>query len=195
MAWHVGSTGRLTRGLCTPVVPRSPFSAVASTRIYPRDHAKLYRQIQADGLLLAESPLGTPPERSSFPRRNRIVSGLAQAVIVVEAPERSGALITARLAHEQGREVFAVPGEMRCPKPGPSMTPTRCSKHSKVVNTASRVLPVRSGSPSGMCRKRCCGSSWLGVSCVYQGSATHVPVSSTRGSTCRSTCLASSRSE
>ena len=84
--------------------------------IYPRDHAKLYRQIQADGLLLAESPLGTPPERSSFPRRNRIVSGLAQAVVVVEAPERSGALMTARLARKQGREVFAVPGEITNPR-------------------------------------------------------------------------------
>ncbi len=84
--------------------------------IYPRDHAKLYRQIQPDGLLLAESPLGIPPERSSFPRRNRIVSGLAQAVIVVEAPERSGALMTARLAREQGREEFAVPGEITNPR-------------------------------------------------------------------------------
>lgn len=83
---------------------------------YPREHRRLQRQVQRDGLLLAEAPLGTPPEGRGFPKRNRIVSGLALAVIVVEAPQRSGALMTARLAREQGRDVFAVPGEITNPR-------------------------------------------------------------------------------
>ncbi len=84
--------------------------------IYPREHAKLQRQVRDRGLLLSESPLRTPPEGHGFPRRTRIVSGLSLAVIVVEAPERSGALMTARLANEQGRDVFAVPGEITNPR-------------------------------------------------------------------------------
>jgi DNA processing protein len=83
---------------------------------YPREHRGLQQQVQRDGLLLAEAPMGTPPEGRGFPKRNRIVSGLALAVIVVEAPQRSGALMTARLAREQGRDVFAVPGEITNPR-------------------------------------------------------------------------------
>ncbi|MBT6146147.1 MAG: DNA-protecting protein DprA [Gemmatimonadetes bacterium] len=84
--------------------------------IYPREHAALYRQIAEKGLLLAEAPLGTAPEARGFPKRNRIISGLSLAVIVAEAPQRSGALMTARLAREQGRDVFAIPGEITNPR-------------------------------------------------------------------------------
>lgn len=84
--------------------------------IYPREHGDLYRRISQVGLLLAEAPLGTAPEARGFPRRNRIVSGLSLATIVAEAPHRSGALMTARLASEQGREVFAIPGEITNPR-------------------------------------------------------------------------------
>lgn len=78
--------------------------------VYPPEHADLAVEVIARGALLGEAPPLAPPLPGCFPRRNRIVSGLALGVVVVEAAERSGALITARLAGEQGREVFAVPG-------------------------------------------------------------------------------------
>jgi len=79
-------------------------------QIYPRQNEGLYRAVADRGLLLAESPFGTPPIARSFPRRNRIVSGLSAGVIVIEAAEQSGSLITAQRALDQGREVFVVPG-------------------------------------------------------------------------------------
>ncbi len=84
--------------------------------VYPRFHNRLYGQLLAQGLLVSEYPLGTPPEGFRFPARNRIVSGLALGVVVVEAAARSGALITARTALEQNREVFAVPGRIDSPQ-------------------------------------------------------------------------------
>ncbi len=78
--------------------------------IYPAANKELAGQIEANGLLISEFPLGSPPEDWHFPRRNRIISGLSKAVVVVEAREKSGALITARLAADQGRDVMAVPG-------------------------------------------------------------------------------------
>ena len=78
--------------------------------VYPAENRRLYEDIAATGVLLSEYPPGTEPMGSHFPVRNRILSGLSLAVLVVEAPERSGALITANTALEQGRDVFAVPG-------------------------------------------------------------------------------------
>jgi DNA processing protein len=79
-------------------------------RVYPAEHAELARNIQAAGAVVSEFPPGCPPLQHHFPLRNRIISGLVHAVIVVEAPERSGALITAAAAAEQGRDVLVVPG-------------------------------------------------------------------------------------
>ena len=80
--------------------------------IYPRSNRDLYRDVACRGCLISEFPPGTPPLGRNFPRRNRIISGLCCGVVVVEAPEKSGALITAQLALDQGRDVFAVPGNV-----------------------------------------------------------------------------------
>jgi len=89
-------------------------------QVYPPQNEGLQHAIARRGLLLAETPLGTPPVARSFPRRNRIVSGLSAGVVVIEAAERSGSLITAHRALEQGREVFVVPGSPMDPRYGGS---------------------------------------------------------------------------
>ncbi|HEX2560699.1 DNA-processing protein DprA, partial [Phenylobacterium sp.] len=84
--------------------------------VYPPEHRKLYEAIAETGCVVSESPPGYTAQARDFPRRNRIISGLSRAVVVVEAELRSGSLITARLAAEQGREVLAVPGSPLDPR-------------------------------------------------------------------------------
>ena len=84
-------------------------------RIYPPQNEALAKEIVADGAVCTEFPPGYPPRRENFPRRNRLISGLALGTLVVEAAKRSGSLISARLAGEQGREIFAIPGSIHNP--------------------------------------------------------------------------------
>ncbi|WP_043642717.1 DNA-processing protein DprA [Caenispirillum salinarum] len=84
--------------------------------IYPPENDRLHAAVAAQGVVVSEQPLGTEPQARHFPRRNRIISGIARGVVVVEANQRSGSLITARLAADQGREVFAVPGSPLDPR-------------------------------------------------------------------------------
>ncbi|HVZ70574.1 MAG TPA: DNA-processing protein DprA [Rhizomicrobium sp.] len=84
--------------------------------VYPPEHDALYRRIASEGVIVSEVPIGTAPLARHFPRRNRIISGIARGVVIVEAAEGSGSLITANYALEQGREIFAVPGSPLDPR-------------------------------------------------------------------------------
>lgn len=91
------------------------FQACGPDRVYPPEHRRLADRIAAGGAVVSELPLGAPPRRQHFPLRNRLIAGLSEAVVVVEARDRSGSLITARHAAEQGADVYAVPGPITAP--------------------------------------------------------------------------------
>lgn len=107
-------------------------------RVYPRRHLALAHRIAAHGLLVSEYPLGTAPLPGNFPKRNRIIAGLSLGTLVVEAAPASGSLITARLACEQGREVFAIPGSIHAPQSRGCHALIR--QGAKLVETAQDVL-------------------------------------------------------
>jgi DNA processing protein len=107
-------------------------------RVYPARNRDLAHELAARGLVVSEFAVGTPPQKQNFPRRNRLVSGLSRGVLVVEATLSSGSLITARLAGEQGREVFALPGSIHSPfsKGGHKLI----REGAKLVETAQDIL-------------------------------------------------------
>jgi DNA processing protein len=107
-------------------------------RVYPARNRALAHDLAARGLVISEFALGTPPLKQNFPRRNRLVSGLARGVLVIEATLSSGSLVTARLAGEQGREVFALPGSIHSPfSKGPHKL---IREGAKLVETAQDIL-------------------------------------------------------
>lgn len=107
--------------------------------VYPAAHQQLARQIVESGALVSEHPLGTRPQRDLFPRRNRIIAGLSLGVLVTEAPLDSGALLTAKLAADDNREVFAVPGSIF--SPGSKGTAWLIQQGAKLTQSADDVLP------------------------------------------------------
>lgn len=111
--------------------------------VYPAHHASLYQHILKKGCILSESAPGTQPHKGLFPRRNRLISGLSYGVIVVEAAIRSGSLITADAALEQGRDVFAVPGEIF--KSTSSGTNHLIQQGAKLISSAEDVMDEYSG--------------------------------------------------
>ncbi|MFN8373485.1 MAG: DNA-processing protein DprA [Anaerolineae bacterium] len=113
-------------------------SACGINTIYPEQHIELAHQIVESGAVITEFPIGTPPIRGNFPRRNRIMSGMALGVVVVEAPEKSGALITANVAAEQGRDVFAIPGNIL--NPASSGTNRLIQDGAKLVMSVKDIL-------------------------------------------------------
>ena len=126
-AWFAGAGLTVTSGLAVGIDAASHEGALAGggatvavfatglDRVYPAEHAALAQRIRAAGALVSEFPPRTPPLRRHFPQRNRIIAGLSLGTLVVEAARYSGSLITARLASEYGREVFAIPGSIHSP--------------------------------------------------------------------------------
>lgn len=153
--------GALAAGTATIAV-----SGCGCDRVYPAAHTSLARNIAASGAVISEFPLGTPPLRQNFPQRNRIVSGLCLGIVVVEADLRSGSLITARLAGDQGREVCAVPGSVRNPatrgchaliKEGAWLVENpedvlRCLGRDSTADPGRASLPARDASTAGLTR-------------------------------------------
>ena len=107
-----GVDGAAHRGALNAGGPSWAVWGTGPDRVYPPEHGELAEELASAGALITEYPPGTPPRRHHFPERNRVLAGLVQVVVVVEAAARSGALVTARLAMEEGREVLAVPGNI-----------------------------------------------------------------------------------
>lgn len=122
--------------------------------IYPAENKKYWEIIGKEGLLISEYPLGTPPNTFNFPRRNRIIVGLSKGIAVVESKEKGGSLITAYLALEEGRDVFAVPGDIYSPA---SMGTNELIKKSEAkLITSGKDILIEYGWESGMTKEISC---------------------------------------
>jgi len=111
----LGVDGAAHKGAIDANAPTIAVIATGTDRVYPAKHRDLAHKIVENGAIISEFPIGSPAKSENFPRRNRIISGIAHGTLVVEAAKRSGSLITARLASEQNREVFAIPGSIHNP--------------------------------------------------------------------------------
>ncbi|TCK42180.1 DNA protecting protein DprA [Paraburkholderia sp. BL8N3] len=148
--------------------------------VYPAQHRPLAHEIAAHGVIVSEWPLGTPARSANFPQRNRLIAGLAGGVLIVEAAMRSGSLITARLANEMGRDVFAIPGSIHAPL---SRGCHRMIKQgAKLVETPEEVLEEFGLAPAptveksaGGSRQRVSNSARGGASATRAGSAVSSP--------------------
>lgn len=114
-AAHEGALQAAAAGAAAPRLCTVAVIGTGIDRVYPSRHQELAHRIAERGLIVSEYPLGSAPLAANFPRRNRLIAGLSQGVLVVEAALRSGSLITARLAGEQGKDVFAIPGSIHSP--------------------------------------------------------------------------------
>lgn len=112
----LGVDGAAHEGALAASAPTIAVLGTGLDRVYPARHKALAHQITATGALVSEYPLGTPPLAPNFPKRNRLIAALGQGTLVVEAALQSGSLITARLAVEMGRDVFAIPGSIHSPQ-------------------------------------------------------------------------------
>ncbi|MGQ7939984.1 DNA-processing protein DprA [Paraburkholderia sp. D1E] len=151
--------------------------------VYPAAHHALARQIAAQGAILSEWPLGTPARAANFPQRNRLIAGLVSGVVIVEAAMRSGSLITARLANEMGRDIFALPGSIHAPL---SRGCHRIIKQgAKLVETPDEVLeelgfatPVAAKAASKQAvRRKSAGSEHASAAIQSEWLAVHAPTS------------------
>jgi DNA processing protein len=133
-AAHEGALGAAPAGMPATVA----VIGTGADRVYPKQHRELAHRIAAHGVILSEYPVGTPPLAQNFPKRNRLIAALAHGTVVVEAALQSGSLITARLAAEQGKEVFAIPGSIHSPQARGCHALLR--EGAKLVETAQDVL-------------------------------------------------------
>lgn len=142
----LGIDGAAHRGALSAGGDTVAFIGTGIDRIYPARNHELAREIGSKGTIVSEFPLATPVCAANFPRRNRLISGFSRGVLVIEAAVESGSLITARLAAEQGREVFAIPGSIHSPQSRGSHQLIK--QGAKLVETAQDVLEeLRWGTP------------------------------------------------
>lgn len=134
----LGIDGFSHKGALDAKAPTIAVTATGLDRVYPAKHRELAHAISKQGVIISEHTIGTPVRAQNFPRRNRIISGMSVGTLVVEAAVRSGSLITARYANEQGREVFAIPGSIHNPLARGCHQLIR--QGGKLVETAEHIL-------------------------------------------------------
>ncbi len=139
----LGIDGEAHKGALDANAPTIAVIATGIDRVYPAKHRELAHRIVENGAIISEFPIGTQPRSENFPRRNRIISGLSYGTLVVEAAQRSGSLITARIANEQNREVFAIPGSIHNPLARGCHQLIR--QGAKLVETAQDILEEMAG--------------------------------------------------